>query len=67
MRSSSLLLALAAAIGVTASRIQTNDVSSYLNSLYPVAKDVLLNQISGPSIGADVWPCFLPSPLLPQC
>jgi hypothetical protein len=61
MRSSLFLLALAAANGVTANRIpSTNyldkaaDVASYLDSLAPVAKDVLLNQIAGPSIGADV-------------
>jgi hypothetical protein len=61
MRSSLLLLALAAANGVTAGRIPTSgslhnapDVSAYLSSLVPVAKDVLLNKIAGPSIGADV-------------
>jgi hypothetical protein len=50
-----------AANGVAASRFSDTknlknaaDVSSYLGSLVPVAKDVLLNQIAGPSIGADV-------------
>ena len=63
MRASSFLAAFAAANGVAAtdSRIPDTkfldnaaDVSSYLGSLVPVAKDVLLNQIAGPSIGADV-------------
>jgi hypothetical protein len=67
MRPSLFLAAFAAANGVAASRIpNTNsaDVSSYLSSLVPVAKDVLLNQIAGPSIGADVNPRHaFPSPL----
>ncbi len=61
MRPSLFLAAFAAANSVTASRIPNTkyldnvaDVASYLNSLVPVAKDVLLNQIAGPSIGADV-------------
>jgi len=61
MRSSWFLAAFAAASGVAANRIPNTkhldnpaDVSSYLSSLAPVAKDVLLNQIAGPSIGADV-------------
>jgi hypothetical protein len=64
MRSSLFLAAaFAAANGVAAtdSRIPNTkhldnaaDVSSYLDSLVSVAKDVLLNQIAGPSIGADV-------------
>jgi hypothetical protein len=61
MRPSLFLAAFAAANGVAASRIpdikyldNAADVSSYLGSLLPVAKDVLLNQIAGPSIGADV-------------
>ncbi|KAN0109731.1 glycoside hydrolase family 15 protein [Russula decolorans] len=60
MRLSLFLAAFAAANGVTASQIPNTkyldnaaDVSSYLSSLVPVAKDVLLNQIAGPSIGAD--------------
>ena len=65
MRSSLLLLALAAANGVIASLIPSAkyvdkfaDVASYLNSLTPVAKDVLYNQIGGPKIGADVSPNY---------
>ena len=61
MRPSLFLAAFAAANGVAANRISntkypddTADVFSYLSSLVPVAKDVLLNQIAGPSIGADV-------------
>ena len=61
MRPSLFLAAFAAANGVVASRIpntedldNATDVSSYLSRLFPVAKDVLLNQIAGPSIGADV-------------
>jgi hypothetical protein len=61
MRPSLFLAAFAAANGVAASRIPNTkyldkppDVSSYLSSLVPVAKDVLLNQVAGPSIGADV-------------
>ena len=62
MRPSLYLAAFAAANGVAASRIPNTkhldsnpvDVSSYLGSLFPVAKDVLLNQIAGPNIGADV-------------
>jgi hypothetical protein len=61
MRPSLFLVALAAANGVTATRIPITkyidkavDVFSYLSRLVPVAKDVLLNQIAGPSIGADV-------------
>lgn len=61
MRPSLFLAAFAAANGVAASRFPNTkhldnaaDVSSYLSSLVPVAKDVLLNQVAGPSIGADV-------------
>ena len=70
MRPSLFLAAFAAANGVAASRIpNTNyldDVSSYLGSLAPVAKDVLLNKIAGPSIGADVGlrPVFVSLPIL---
>jgi hypothetical protein len=66
MRSSLFLLALAAANGVTAGWIPSanylnkpGSVASYLDSLVPVAKDVLQNQIGGPSIGADVSPNYL--------
>jgi hypothetical protein len=31
-------------------------VSDYLDKLTPVAKDVLVNRIAGPTIGADVNP-----------
>ncbi len=55
------LAAFAAANGVTASRIPNTknldnsaDVSFYLSNLVPVAEDVLLNQIAGHFIGADV-------------
>ena len=61
MRPSLFLAAFAAANCVAASRIPNTkyldkppDVSSYLSSLVPVAKDVLLNKVAGPSIGADV-------------
>ena len=70
MRPSLFLAAFAAANGVAASRIPNTkyldkppDVSAYLSSLVPVAKDVLLNQVAGPSIGADVnSQSRLPSP-----
>jgi hypothetical protein len=71
MRPSLFLAALVAANGVAATRISntkyldnTTDVSSYLNGLVPVAKDVLLNQIAGPSIGADVNSHHIFSPTL---
>ena len=61
MRPSLFLAALAGANGVATSRLPNTmcmedaaDVSSYLSKLVPVAKDVLLNQVAGPSIGADV-------------
>jgi hypothetical protein len=61
MRSSLFLLALATANGAAANRFPSTkcpdhggDVASYLDSLVLVAKDVLQNQIGGPSIGADV-------------
>jgi hypothetical protein len=60
MRPSLFFVALAAANGVASTRISNNyinngvEVYSYLSKLVPVAKDVLLNQIAGPSIGADV-------------
>jgi hypothetical protein len=63
MRPSSFLLALAAAIGVTANpfastkRTDNAALRAYLDSLVPVALDVLANDIGGPSIGADVNPC----------
>jgi hypothetical protein len=62
MHPSSFLLALTAAIGVGANpRINTKlpdrvTVGPYLESLVPVALDVLRNDIGGPSIGADVSP-----------
>lgn len=70
MRPLLFLAALAGANGVATSRIpnsiymdnaQAADVSSYLSKLVPVAKDILLNQVAGPSIGADVnTPYFSP-------
>ena len=61
MRPSSFLVALAAANGVAATQISDTkyidkaaDVPSYLSRLVSVAKDVMLNQVAGPSIGADV-------------
>lgn len=70
MRPSLFLAAFTAANSVAASRIpntkyidNTADVSSYLSSLVPVAKDVLLNQIAGPSIRADVN-SYLPLPTI---
>ena len=61
MRPLLFLAALAGANGVATSRLpytmymeDAADVSSYLSKLVPVAKDVLLNQVAGPSIGADV-------------
>jgi hypothetical protein len=71
MRPPLFLAAFAAASGVAASRITNTkyldnaaDVSSYLSNLVPVAKDVLLNGVAGPSIGADVNSrhVFPPSP-----
>ncbi|KAF8268190.1 hypothetical protein EI94DRAFT_1204968 [Lactarius quietus] len=63
MRTTSLLfLALALANGATfasssVTRKYTHkrdiSVSAYLDELTPVAKDVLVNQLAGPSIGAD--------------
>ena len=68
MRPSLILVALAAANGVAATRIPKTkyidtaiDVSSYLSRLVPVAKEVMLNQIAGPSIGADVNLPYSPS------
>lgn len=62
MRPWLFLAALAGANGVATSPISDSmymdndaaDVSLYLSKLVPVAKDVLLNQVAGPSIGADV-------------
>lgn len=57
MRPLLFLAAFAAANGVTTTGSHLDnaaDVSSYLGSLVPVAKDVMLNQLAGPSIGADV-------------
>lgn len=34
----------------------SNSLSDYLGKLTPVAKDVLVNRIAGPAIGADVNP-----------
>jgi hypothetical protein len=68
MRPSSLLLALAAAIGVSAipyTSIPTPDrsaVQAYLDRLSPVALEVLEHDIGGPSIGADVSPRLLYPP-----
>ncbi|KAI0246447.1 hypothetical protein BJV78DRAFT_1356153 [Lactifluus subvellereus] len=56
---SSFLMALAAAIGVTANPFtsakyaESAKVHAYLDSLVPVALDVLAHQIGGPSIGTD--------------
>ena len=68
MRPSLFLVALAAANGVAATQIpdikyidKAADVSSYLRRLVPVAKDVMLNQVAGPSIGADVNLPYSPS------
>ena len=61
MRSSLFLLALAAANGVKASLIpsddyyrSSSDLTNYINSLVPVAKDVMLNKIAGPALGPGV-------------
>ena len=60
MRPSSFLMALAATVGVTADPFistkyaESANVHAYLDSLVPVALDVLAHQIGGPSIGADV-------------
>ena len=65
MRASLLFLALSVANGVTISlsavlrRTEYTtkrdiSVSDYLDELTLVAKDVLVNQLAGPSIGADV-------------
>jgi hypothetical protein len=70
MRRTSLLflaLALANAATVTMSAVLRNtrytnnpkSVRAYLDKLTPVAKDVLVNKIAGPSIGADVNPLAL--------
>ena len=68
MRPSLFLVLLAAANGVAATQIpdpkyidKAADVSSYLSRLAPVAKDVLLNKVAGPSIGADVNLPYSPS------
>ena len=66
MRTSLLFLALAVANGATVafstvlrgtrytSTSYSNSLSDYLGKLTPVAKDVLVNRIAGPAIGADV-------------
>jgi hypothetical protein len=61
MRSSLFLLALAAANGVIASLIPsddyyrpTSDIANYINGLVPVAKDVMLHKIAGPALGPGV-------------
>ena len=65
MRASLLFLALSVANGVTIglsavlrrteyTTKRDISVSDYLDELTPVAKDVLVNQLAGPSIGADV-------------
>jgi len=62
MRSSLFLLALAAANGVIASLIPSDDyfnkpsreLTGYIDSLVPVAKDVLLHKIAGPALGPGV-------------
>lgn len=62
MRSSLFLLALAAANGVIASLLpssdyfyrQTPELTTYINSLVPVAKDVLRNKIAGSALGAGI-------------
>src|ERR1700761_9477595 len=73
MRPSLFLAVLAAANGVPASRIPNtdyidtaaSDVSLYLTKLVPVAKDVLRNQLAGPSIEAGAHlPLLSSSPLL---
>jgi glucokinase len=66
MRTSLLFLALAVANAATvtmsavlrSTKYTSNpeSVRSYLDKLTPVAKDVLVNKIAGPSIGADVNP-----------
>ncbi len=66
MRTSLLFLALAVANGATvalSSVLRSTkytsgpySVSDYLDKLIPVAKDVLVNRIAGPAIGADVNP-----------
>ena len=66
MRSSLLLLALTVVHGATvvlssvlrSTKYTTkrDSVSDYLDELTPVAKDVLVNQLAGPAIGADVDP-----------
>lgn len=64
MRTSLLFLALAVANAATITMSAVlrgteytsspENIRSYLNKLAPVAKDVLVNKIAGPSIGADV-------------
>ena len=55
-------MALATTIGVVANPFtntkyaESAKVHAYLDSLYPVALDVLAHQVGGPSIGADVSP-----------
>jgi hypothetical protein len=67
MRASLLFLALSIANGATvglSSVLRSTgyttkrdiSVSGYLDELTPIAKDVLVNQLAGPSIGADVNP-----------
>jgi hypothetical protein len=68
MRTSLLFLALAVANGATValssvlrstkytSTPYSNSLTDYLGKLTPVAKDVLVNRIAGPAIGADVNP-----------
>ena len=65
MRASLLFLALSVANGATVglpsvlkrtkySTKRAISASDYLDELTPVAKDVLVNRLAGPSIGADV-------------
>ena len=66
MRSSLLLLVLTVVNGATVAlssvlrstkyTIKRDSVSDYLDELTLVAKDVLVNQLAGPAIGADVDP-----------
>jgi hypothetical protein len=76
MRFSLCLLTLAAASGVTASSCANTDyfdpaalnadVATYLNSLTPVAKQVLVQKLGGPAIGADVNLYYFSSRFQPQ-
>jgi hypothetical protein len=68
MRPLSILLALTAAIGVSASpyfstnlnRPDRPEIHAYFDKAVPVALDVLRDDIGGPSIGADVNPRLYP-------